>query len=45
MCYVGNIKGYVCRDDTAWTKTIPKDTTEEVGVNLTESSGDADSGV
>ena len=24
---------------------IPKDTTEEVGVNLTESSGDADSGV
>ena len=24
---------------------IPKDTTEEVGVNVTESSGDADSGV
>ena len=24
----GNIEGYVCRDDTSWTKTIPADTTE-----------------
>ena len=24
----GNIEGYVCRDNTSWTKTIPADTTE-----------------